>query len=489
MVDNFDPSSGGISPNTGLTQEQARMLGFGSIGQLGAMLMAAGQKQMPSERAKYLSQIGNIPGQMMQQADVMSQAQLRSAQAKLAQQQLEQIKNWQNLFGGAAQQGGSPAAPAAPVSNVTPNPMAMPSAVGPMVSPNAPARVLPQSAGGPALTPAQNVIANPMPPSANPPPAMGGTNGPTLNASSIPNIIGSMDPSSRAMLGVLGPKEGGQLLLNETNARARQNLEIQAANERQQREIQAANERQSAGFAVEPVTITATAPNGQVVTKQTTKANLSAITQELVGQGYTLGEPKPTEFQKDVMKRDSENYKEWAAARDSVPVSRARILDMQDAAKNFQPGRGTSAFMEMGGYLNNAFNTDAFVDKNALGSYDAFAKNSLQLIGAQVKDQEGARAAASLWSMLQKGQPTAETSSEGMQRMFRFMQAQLDYSEMKGNAADDWVSKYGALRTQDGKVFEREFAKNVSFDQFLGNYLKPEELAALSPEQRKRFGK
>ena len=61
------PDNTNVDPNTGMTEAQRQQAIFGTFGNLGALLMAAGQKQMPSERAKYLAQIGGIPGQLQQQ--------------------------------------------------------------------------------------------------------------------------------------------------------------------------------------------------------------------------------------------------------------------------------------------------------------------------------------------------------------------------------------------------------------------------------------
>lgn len=73
-----------VDPNTGLTPQQRNLMGYGQLGQLGALLMAAGQKQMPAERAKYFAQMGNIPGQYAQQ---MNDAQKLQMQKQMSAQQ------------------------------------------------------------------------------------------------------------------------------------------------------------------------------------------------------------------------------------------------------------------------------------------------------------------------------------------------------------------------------------------------------------------
>jgi hypothetical protein len=76
----------------GLTDAQRQMLGFNTIGSIGAMLLAAGQKQMPAQRAQYLAQLGNIPGQMQQQQTQMLQQQMLAQKAK-AQQDVLKLTN------------------------------------------------------------------------------------------------------------------------------------------------------------------------------------------------------------------------------------------------------------------------------------------------------------------------------------------------------------------------------------------------------------
>ncbi|UOF80861.1 hypothetical protein [Caudoviricetes sp.] len=73
-----------VDPNTGLTPQQQNLIGYNQLGSLGALLLAAGQKQMPADRAKYLAQIGNIPGQMQQQ---MTDAQKLYMQKQMNEQQ------------------------------------------------------------------------------------------------------------------------------------------------------------------------------------------------------------------------------------------------------------------------------------------------------------------------------------------------------------------------------------------------------------------
>jgi hypothetical protein len=95
------PDNTNVDPNTGMTAAQRQQSIYGTFGNIGALLMAAGQKQMPAERAKYLAQIGQIPGQMQQQMTdaqklLMQKQQFQSTQA-LQKQQITaaELKNTQ----------------------------------------------------------------------------------------------------------------------------------------------------------------------------------------------------------------------------------------------------------------------------------------------------------------------------------------------------------------------------------------------------------
>ena len=75
--------------------DQKRMM-YSMLGQIGSTLLAAGQKQMPQQRAQYLAQLGSIPGNVQREA--MTNLQGRMLQSQLAerlqnQQSLAQISN------------------------------------------------------------------------------------------------------------------------------------------------------------------------------------------------------------------------------------------------------------------------------------------------------------------------------------------------------------------------------------------------------------
>lgn len=60
-----DPNA--IDANTGISDAQRKQLAMSQMGSLGALLLAAGQRQMPAQRAQLLAQMGNIPQQANEQ--------------------------------------------------------------------------------------------------------------------------------------------------------------------------------------------------------------------------------------------------------------------------------------------------------------------------------------------------------------------------------------------------------------------------------------
>lgn len=79
-----------------MSPDDQRRMTYNLLGQLGSTLLAAGQKQMPAQRAQYLAQLGSIPGNIQREA--MGNLQGRLLQSQLAerlqnQQSLAQISN------------------------------------------------------------------------------------------------------------------------------------------------------------------------------------------------------------------------------------------------------------------------------------------------------------------------------------------------------------------------------------------------------------
>jgi hypothetical protein len=97
-----------VDPNTGLTPQQQNLIGYNQLGSLGALLLAAGQKQMPSERAKYFAQIGNIPAQYTQQQQALMKQQMLGLQAQKLRQEVQGNEEFNARL--KAAMGGLPAA-------------------------------------------------------------------------------------------------------------------------------------------------------------------------------------------------------------------------------------------------------------------------------------------------------------------------------------------------------------------------------------------
>jgi hypothetical protein len=74
-----------------LSADEQKRLAYSMLGQIGATLLAAGQKQMPQQRAQYLAQLGAIPGNVQREMTA-------GIQNKLLQSQLaERMQNQQTL--------------------------------------------------------------------------------------------------------------------------------------------------------------------------------------------------------------------------------------------------------------------------------------------------------------------------------------------------------------------------------------------------------
>ena len=97
--------SGGPSsadPYSQMSPEEQRRMSYSALGQLGAILLAAGQKQTPAQRGQILSQLGGIGPGMEQQ--IARSAALRGQQAEAAQRRELFPLQKQQLEGTLAQQ-------------------------------------------------------------------------------------------------------------------------------------------------------------------------------------------------------------------------------------------------------------------------------------------------------------------------------------------------------------------------------------------------
>ena len=86
------PSSSGFTPD-----EERRML-ISTLGQLGSTLLAAGQKQSPSQRAQYLAQLGGIGSGAQNDIYKARQGALMSAQMQEKMREMEQRKSLQQMM-------------------------------------------------------------------------------------------------------------------------------------------------------------------------------------------------------------------------------------------------------------------------------------------------------------------------------------------------------------------------------------------------------
>jgi hypothetical protein len=97
------PSSGqSQDPYAQMSPEEQRRMNYSALGQLGAILLAAGQKQTPAQRGQILSQLGGIGPGMEQQ--IARSAALRGQQAEAAQRRELFPLQKQQLMGTLEQQ-------------------------------------------------------------------------------------------------------------------------------------------------------------------------------------------------------------------------------------------------------------------------------------------------------------------------------------------------------------------------------------------------
>jgi hypothetical protein len=86
----------------GLTDQDRQQMLYSTLGQIGGLLMAAGQKQMPAQRAQYLGQLGQVGGNMQSDIYKMAQAKLMTSQFGAKQQELKDLESIRGRMGDAA---------------------------------------------------------------------------------------------------------------------------------------------------------------------------------------------------------------------------------------------------------------------------------------------------------------------------------------------------------------------------------------------------
>lgn len=430
-----DQNPDAVDPNTGLTNAQKRMIGFNTIGSIGAALLAAGEKQMPADRAKYLAQLGNVPNQMTQQmaafqnqalnqaklADIKSQAGLREAQMKQAQQQLAMQQRIMNMFAPGQNA-------AAPVPNAVPG-VQMPPSVGGGGGGAASSVQMPQSAM-PDLSPAQGALVAPV-------------QAPTSN------VLANMDPNARALLmlgAVSKPEEAGKALMGAQ----------QTANE--------------------PTSFSVTDKSGRVRSVQTTKGQAPALMQQYQAQGFSLGKPEYNEEQTTRLKALGEqNTAIDQAAMDAQDLNR-QLTQMDIARAGFTPGAGADRFYQAAAWMNSIL-PDSFLPKNMsaeeVSSYQDFSKLATKYATDQAR-KLGAREAASVVNMMVKANPNAEMTPQAIEDIQNGLRAQNDYVIAKADAKDKFMSNKGTL-----EGFDNYWRKTASPEKFMLKYISPARLKTL----------
>lgn len=87
------PAAGGpTDPYDMLSEAEKRRMTYSTLGQLGATLLAAGQKQMPAQRAQILSQLGNIAPNIETSVFRSQQARLMGAQMQEKMREMEELR-------------------------------------------------------------------------------------------------------------------------------------------------------------------------------------------------------------------------------------------------------------------------------------------------------------------------------------------------------------------------------------------------------------
>jgi hypothetical protein len=465
-----------VDPNTGLTPQQQHLIGYNQLGQLGALLMAAGQKQMPAERAKYLAQIGQIPTEAAKQQAVMQQAQLRQAQMQKLKVEMDQLKAWQALINGT---GTAPAAANAAPSASTGANLAAATSQPPNISADS---TQPPPSGASPLPPNALLRAGNVPPIAPAAPAggqpTGATTGATLNSPTIPNIVSRMDPYSRAALGSLGASAGPQLLLKESFDAAARNQQIQAQKEMEERKLQ-----------TDVVRLPITNADGSMTEIVVPKAQLPQKMEELQKNNIVVGKPEYSPEQKKISEGYGELYTNLQDSRRSAVDLSGRLSQMETAAANFVPGKGATRFYDAAAWLNS-YLPGSFIpegmDAKKVDSYQEFSKLATQYATERARTL-GAREAASVVQMMVNANPNAEMTPDAIRRISAGLRAQNDYAVEKANAADAWLAEpknKGSLRG-----FETQFIKDNQPEKYLLPHLTKEDLMQIPvPVLKKMMG-
>ena len=496
-----------VDPATGLTPQQQHLIGYNQLGQLGALLMAAGQKQMPAERAKYLAQIGGIPGQALQQQGVMQQTQLRQAQMQKLKVEMDQLKAWQALINGTGANGTASASAMRPANGV-----ALPAGINPPISGgNPPAAPIAAEANT-----GQPPIVQPIPPNAllragnNPPMAQtvnpnvgqtegqpsGPTTGATLNSPTIPNIVRNMDPYSRAALGSLGASAGPQLLLKESFDAAARNQQIQAQKEMEAQKGQTKMLEQERAQKATPANLSIYNPETlEKYDFPTTQWNIANGEAEkaALGQfpGFKVGKLELGPGQQEALKGNIVDYR---SAMEKGLSAGSRKFD-QTLINDAVAGLGPIPTGPLGEYAakyasiinpisQQLFNKD-IVPRENVANFQILDKttrdNAIQQASANIAmNREG----IGIINAFGRANVGTGNTEDAIRRLSGIANARADYDEALGlHAAKDENYNNGSPKKQFITI-KKEFSENNPLEGYLSKYMNSADFSSL-PEKSK----
>jgi hypothetical protein len=148
----------------------------------------------------------------------------------------------------------------------------------------------------------------------------------------------------------------------------------------------------------------------------------------------------------------------------------------------WEPGRyadwigGFRSMMQ--GALGDKYSSDDL--KNALGNFQSFTKNSMQLV-TQATRAVSPRAAVQEMQLIAQSLPGAHTSSTGLRYIFDQLSANNDFMIAKNQAADAWRGSHNG--TLAG--FEGAWNQSVSPFAFLAHRMSNDDVAAMTANLQK----
>jgi hypothetical protein len=148
----------------------------------------------------------------------------------------------------------------------------------------------------------------------------------------------------------------------------------------------------------------------------------------------------------------------------------------------WEPGRyadwigGVRSMLQ--GALGDKYSPDDL--KNALGNYQAFEKNSMQLVTTATR-AVSPRAAVQEMQMIREALPGSHLSSTGLRYIFDQLSANNDFLTAKNEVSDGWRGNHNG--TLEG--FEGAWNKSLSPFGFLAHRLSNEDYAAMAANLQK----